>query len=278
MMNSYIKIKTVIIICFIMGTIVSTHSYLPRVKADVIMYLEDAESYNDDQEAPDGWFISDHNCDSGNVNIRAEADGEVTPFGDLMLEVYGSYDSMGGIPAWVVASNTVNLPYDEYRITVQVAAKYNLNSENYAIVLVDDFELINSGAQGYWSEETAYYTGSITQLQLKMYEDHAYGGSGSAWFDNIKIEKINEPPVAEINGPYDGNVNEEILLDGTSSIDSDGTIISYEWDLDNDGQFDDAAGEQTSWSWSDGGEHPVSLQVTNDDTETNTYPTTMTIT
>jgi len=76
---------------------------------------------------------------------------------------------------------------------------------------------------------------------------------------------INAYPTANINGPYYGNTSEDILLDATSSYDSDGSIVSYAWDLDNDGQFDDATGSNPNWSWSSEGTYTVSLNVTDDD-------------
>jgi len=74
----------------------------------------------------------------------------------------------------------------------------------------------------------------------------------------------NQPPVADAGGPYSGMVGESILLDGSGSYDLDGTIVSYEWDLDDDGFYDDATGSTTTNSWSFEGSYPISLKVTDD--------------
>lgn len=39
------------------------------------------------------------------------------------------------------------------------------------------------------------------------------------------------PPVAVINGPYNGNVNESITFSSAGSADSDGQIVSYHWNF-----------------------------------------------
>jgi PKD repeat protein len=59
-------------------------------------------------------------------------------------------------------------------------------------------------------------------------------------------------------------VGESILLDGSGSNDLDGTIVSYEWDLDDDGFYDDATGVTTTNSWSSEGTYTISLKVTDD--------------
>lgn len=55
----------------------------------------------------------------------------------------------------------------------------------------------------------------------------------------------NFPPTPNAGGPY--AINEggnSLVLDASGSTDpnGDGTIVGFEWDLDNDGQFDDATG------------------------------------
>ena len=78
-------------------------------------------------------------------------------------------------------------------------------------------------------------------------------------------ESENNPPIADADGPYTAQVGQPITLDGSGSNDPDpgDSIVSYEWDLDNDGQYDDAAGVNPTWTWSTVGLHTVSLKVTN---------------
>jgi hypothetical protein len=61
--------------------------------------------------------------------------------------------------------------------------------------------------------------------------------------DGIKLRyfmmTINEPPVAEINGPYNGKEGSPVQFDASGSSDPDGNIVSYLWDFQNDGVWDD---------------------------------------
>jgi len=48
----------------------------------------------------------------------------------------------------------------------------------------------------------------------------------------------NNLPISIPGGPYYTKVNSQILLDGSSSYDSDGSIVGYRWDFENDGVYD----------------------------------------
>jgi hypothetical protein len=53
-----------------------------------------------------------------------------------------------------------------------------------------------------------------------------------------------------------------VQLDGSASTDPDpGSILSYRWDLDDDGQFDDASTSSTPATFTTAGPHRVRLRV-----------------
>ncbi|RZB38211.1 MAG: hypothetical protein SRB2_00557 [Desulfobacteraceae bacterium Eth-SRB2] len=61
--------------------------------------------------------------------------------------------------------------------------------------------------------------------------------------DYTTIEIGNHAPVSDPNGPYLASPGSMITLDGTGSYDPDpDDVITCAWDLDNDGEFDDATG------------------------------------
>jgi hypothetical protein len=85
----------------------------------------------------------------------------------------------------------------------------------------------------------------------------------------------NNPPVADADGLYTGQVGQPITLDGSGSYDPDpgDSIVSYEWELDNDGQYDDATGVNPTWTWSVVGFYTIGLRVTDTFGETDTDQT-----
>jgi PKD repeat protein len=81
-------------------------------------------------------------------------------------------------------------------------------------------------------------------------------------FDFAEVVVIaNTAPVADPDGPYEGPEGTTIQLDGTASSDPEGNPITWAWDFDGDGTFDDAAGPTPAFAAIDDGVYPVALQV-----------------
>ena len=79
------------------------------------------------------------------------------------------------------------------------------------------------------------------------------------------VTVANRPPVAAFNfSPSSPSVGQDVALTSTSS-DPDGTVVAQAWDLDDDGQYDDATGASASRTFLAAGSHTVRLRVTDDD-------------
>jgi PKD repeat protein len=73
----------------------------------------------------------------------------------------------------------------------------------------------------------------------------------------------NQPPVASAQAsPLNGSVPLTVAFDGSGSIDPDGNPISYAWDLDGDGQYDDSTAIKLSYTYTQVGNYIVGLRVT----------------
>ena len=84
-------------------------------------------------------------------------------------------------------------------------------------------------------------------------------------------------PTADAGGPYETDEGATVTLSGLGSSDPGGAIVLYEWDLDNDGEFDDAQGATVGFSMTDDGAYPVSLRVTDDDGNADTDASVVTV-
>lgn len=69
--------------------------------------------------------------------------------------------------------------------------------------------------------------------------------------------------------PDSGEIPLKVKFDASSSYDPDGEISSYEWDLDGDGEFDDATGETATYTYEQEGTFDVALRVTDNNGEYN---------
>lgn len=78
-----------------------------------------------------------------------------------------------------------------------------------------------------------------------------------------------------IANPSSGDVPLLVEFDATSSFDPDGEIVSYEWDFDGDGRYDDGEGEVVEYTFTQEGNYEVSLRVTDNNGESATTSETI---
>jgi hypothetical protein len=100
---------------------------------------------------------------------------------------------------------------------------------------------------------------------------------GGAWVPNNSGAPrltyfATDPPSASFTANPSGPVPTGTHVDFTStSSDGDGTIVSTLWDLDNDGQFDDASGTTAGRTFAAAGDFTVRLKVVDDERGTKTH-------
>jgi uncharacterized delta-60 repeat protein len=105
-------------------------------------------------------------------------------------------------------------------------------------------------------------------VQVMRFE-YVQAGFDLDWID---LHRVNSPPVADAGGPYTIIQGGNLFLDGSGSFEPDAAngdyIISYWWDLNDDGQFSDAGGATPTVSSSQlsalglgAGTHTIRLRV-----------------
>ena len=131
------------------------------------------------------------------------------------------------------------------------------------------------GTTGTGVNPTHTYTmAGVFNVTLTVMDDA--GATDSAGTTATIGEIVNQPPMANANGPYSGTTGVPVMFDGTASTDSDGTIVSYDWDF-GDGTTMTDAGPTPSHTYLSDGIFTVTLTVTDDAGATGMDTTTATI-
>lgn len=112
-------------------------------------------------------------------------------------------------------------------------------------------------------------------VRLRVTDD-----DGATATDTATVTVTNALPLANAGGPYTVNQGTPLIMNGAASSDSDGTIINYEWDCEDDGSYDVASSSPTGsiCQWIDDGTVTLRLRVTDDDGGVATDTATVTVT
>jgi PKD repeat protein len=88
-------------------------------------------------------------------------------------------------------------------------------------------------------------------------------GATSTALGSITVLVDQAPSVSFANDPATPTIGAAVTFTATAA-DADGTITRIDWDLDDDGEFDDAAGPWATWSFDVAGRHRVAVRATDD--------------
>ncbi len=87
---------------------------------------------------------------------------------------------------------------------------------------------------------------------------------GATDTDVAMVTVNNVPPVANAGGPYSGEKNQDITLNGSATDQGTLDTFTFDWDLDNNGTFE-TPGQTVTVRFSTGGMHQVRLRVRDND-------------
>lgn len=149
-------------------------------------------------------------------------------------------------------------------------------STAYDNITTWDWDLDGDGASDSDAENPAfiYDASGIYTVSLTVWD--ADGSSDGA----TKTEYItvnNVPPTAVINSPPTQMAGLDVNLDGSNSTEPGQDITAYEWDLDDDGQYDDGSGPTAVVNLTVTGLYTVGLRVTDEENSTDTEEASFTI-
>jgi PKD repeat protein len=141
-----------------------------------------------------------------------------------------------------------------------------------------DWDFGDGNAETTTDDSTTYTYGSPAGSYIVEVTVTDDDGATASCSTTVEVQELvaNEVPTAVCNGPYEGIVGEDVTFDATGSEDTDGTIVSYDWDFgDSTGQT--TTDETVDYAYEEAGEYTVVLTVTDDAGDTATCETTATI-
>ena len=101
--------------------------------------------------------------------------------------------------------------------------------------------------------------------------DMQIGPDGALWWVSLNADAVrrvqsnnpNNAPTARATAtPTSGPTPLTVAFDGSTSSDPDGSALTYAWDLDGDGAYDDSTAQKPSFTYTTGGVYTVRLRVT----------------
>jgi hypothetical protein len=134
-----------------------------------------------------------------------------------------------------------------------------VESTNRASVAVDTLEY---GTTYYW--------------QVTATDGHGVSAASEVYRFTTRT-KPNDPPSVSVPREVRGTVGNQTQVDATASSDPDGSIVKYEWDTDDDGEFEQTGGVLTP-VFNSVQNRTVTIRVTDNDGATTTGTTTLLIT
>ncbi len=177
---------------------------------------------------------------------------EVQPVGQFMTKIeYMVHVSPVGKPVPVAVITPLHAGCGQ-TITFDGSGSYHTNPARSIVRYEWDFD-----GDGQYDTtgpvvSYAYPTFGVKKAALRVTDDDTPPVMMDSFFD-VFVDVGNHPPVADPGGPYAIDIGQNLLLDGSGSSDPDAScgdsIVSYEWDLNNDGVFIDAIGPTPTVPW-----------------------------
>ena len=145
----------------------------------------------------------------------------------------------------------------------QYGRLWNLSGQSFGAIEGEDSVNINGGTSMLDEINASTQPGWTTGINnLYSYSGTLVGTAVAPAGIGDLDPPVNQPPVADAGGPYNGTADELLMLDGSGSSDPDGSIASYDWDF---GDGTSGTGVNPSHTYDTPDTYTVTLTVTDDD-------------
>jgi hypothetical protein len=171
----------------------------------------------------------------------------VAYFDDIMISADTDGSRVPVPPADCVPPNeAVNVP-----VRMKLTWQAGIDAEGYEFVITSNASDVRKGRierSGTLLKANSYRPGELAGGTTYYWQVNGYNKNGSVdglvWSFTTTTQPVagSAKPVANAGGPYAAQPGEVIYLDASGSTDPDDDIVAYDWDLDGDGEFDDALG------------------------------------
>lgn len=132
------------------------------------------------------------------------------------------------------------------------------NYVNHGMTIIGWKDDPSIGNGGYWICKNTWGSNWGYNGFFNIEYDCMNLGAFIAWVD-FDPESYDWPPVADAGGFYYGDIGEEIMFNGSKSVDPEGAISSFTWTFGDD---TNASGQTVSHAYTKRGVYPVTLTVT----------------
>ncbi len=178
------------------------------------------------------------------VTISVSVPGNTSPVADLQPVTAG-----GNIPFTVTFNSSASSDPDG---TI-VRYDYDFNGDGI-------WDAYDAPAVMDWT----YTTAGVFTARMRVTDNLG------AQTDATSAITVNAVPLPVLEAtPPEGDIGVTVYFDASASIDTDGTIVDYEWDLDNNGTFNEVGPEENALGLSNvivvypaAGEYTVTVRVT----------------
>jgi len=199
-------------------------------------------------------YPNSNSDDAGCQLCHGTSLGQLNAYGkDICLE----FQAQGFVPSdWMLNLNAIE----------------GLDSDLDPNVSDNTLEIANDTQPGWTTAANPLYVADFTQGCVQVAADSTVPGNVPLPWD---VAVDGGDPIANPNGPYTALVGETITFDGSGSTD-DSEVVQYDWDF-GDSTVALDAGSLPEHSYAAEGVYVVELTVTDDEGNTNTAPTSATI-